>query len=125
MTRPTAHAEDCMSDYGPPQRLCTCALSERQRIFDLERRVAELEATEVRLSQVALEAIRLVHGSELGDDYSHEPCGECGLGGAGDLQHSLAKALGNGYTGLVWGLDMNVNREKWLAALAAANEAEG
>lgn len=41
MTRPTAHAEDCCFEDGPSDLFCTCALAEKQRIFDLERRVAE------------------------------------------------------------------------------------
>jgi hypothetical protein len=65
-----------------------------------------------RLLQVAVEAIRLVHGAVLGDHYSHEPCGDCGLGGAGALRYALTAALGSGYTRLVWGKDMNADFEK-------------
>lgn len=41
MTRPGTHAEDCGSRFGLHiGGGCTCALAERQRIFDLERRVS-------------------------------------------------------------------------------------
>ena len=79
---------------------------------------ADLLGPQVKLlSQVALEAIRLVHGSQLGDHFSNEPCQECGFGGAGDLRDALTKALGPGYTALVWGNDMNVDSETWDEAL--------
>ena len=82
------------------------------------RDYAEPLAKQVKLlSQVALEAIRIVHGSELGDHWSHEACGECGLGGHGALRDALTKALGPGYTKLLWGHDMNVDSESWNDAL--------
>lgn len=97
---------------------------------DTWRRVADEKGAEVkrlmaikaRLSQVALEAIRLVHGAQLGDRYSHEPCRECSLGGAGALRDALTAALGVGYTGLVWGNDMNIDCEKWADSLVGQAE---
>lgn len=79
---------------------------------------AERDAELALLLQVAVEAIRLVHGSEFGDHYSHEPCGECGLGGHGSIRDALTKALGAGYTKLVWGFDMNSDVPALNAALA-------
>jgi hypothetical protein len=79
---------------------------------------AEQSAELERLLQVAVEAIRLVHGSQLGDHYSHEPCGECGLGGEGAIREALTKALGPGYTKLIWGNDMNADWERLRAASA-------
>lgn len=55
MTRPETHDSGCplhcpacTDEWNESVRVrlasCTCALAERQRIFDLERRVEELEA---------------------------------------------------------------------------------
>jgi len=79
-----------------------------------------LDPRTLKLLQVAVEAIRLVHGSELGDHYSHEPCGECGLGGAGAIRDALREALGTGYTRLVCGNDMNADLDALEAALQKA-----
>ena len=83
---------------------------------------SERDAEVGRLIQVAVEAIRLVHGKQLGDRYSHEACGECGLGGEGNIRDALVKAFGPGYTKLVWGNDMNVDRETLELALRAVSE---
>lgn len=91
-----------------------------EMIQHLEREREKLKASQSLLLQVAVEAIRLVHGSQLGDHYSHEPCGECGLGGAGALREALAKSLGVGYTSLVWGKDMNADWEALRQAAAKA-----
>ena len=64
------------------------------------------------LSQVALEAIRVAHAKPLDDR-----CPDCGAGGMGALRDALTRALGPGYTKLVWGNDMNVDSEAWDEAL--------
>lgn len=56
--RPAAHAEDCDVGFQMAPR-CTCALAERRRIFDLERRVEELEARPQSLLRGAVVAPRL------------------------------------------------------------------
>jgi hypothetical protein len=107
------------------------ALSERPELFESEwmpiaEALADVRAATQQdldcLLQVAVEAIRLVHGSQLGDHYSHEPCGECGLGGEGALREALTKALGVGYTGLLWGKDMNADWPRLRGALERARE---
>lgn len=99
-----------------------CWHSAKEENARLARELHESTAANERLLQVAVEAIRLVHGSELGDHYSHEPCGECSLGGAGAIREALTAALGVGYTKLVWGNDMNADWDALREAAAKAVE---
>lgn len=120
-------------DYGkdhPAARhhfeLSFMTTSHNHRVRELATEFAavrhERDASISALLQVAVEAIRLVHGSQLGDRYSHEPCGECGLGGEGALRDALTKALGPGYTNLVWGNDMNADWDKLRTAALEQRE---
>lgn len=107
--------------HGPPGTI-TYSVGEELLAYIAAAERAERE--NARLLRVAVEAIRLVHGSELGDHYSHEPCGECGLGGAGAIRDALKDALGPGYTKLVWGKGMNADWDALREAAAkAASEA--
>lgn len=82
-----------------------------------ERELAWVSRSQQLLSQVALEAIRVIHcTTHGGDPRVFEPCEDCSLGGVGNLRDALKRALGDGYTALVWGLDMNIDGEAWHAA---------
>lgn len=70
------------------------------------------------LAQVALEAIRLVYHDD-GDR-----CSECGLIGHGALRDALHRALGPEPWKLIWGIDANIDREAFDAALGAAADRE-
>jgi hypothetical protein len=98
----------------------------RQRVEDerdaLAKKLEEMGRIQDRLSQVALEAIRVVHCDGRGDPRVFEPCTTCGVGGTGELRHALTRALGDGYANLVWGNDMNIDGEAWTKALEKETE---
>jgi hypothetical protein len=114
-TTPLCH--DCahwvLEEYLPP-------------LLAAARRVAELERAQRDLAQVAVEAIRVIHcTTHAKQPHIFEPCEACSLGGVGALRDALAKALGAGYTGLLWGIDMNVDWEELRRRLARSSEAAG
>lgn len=104
--RPAAHARDCKEQYAHTaanRKLCTCALRERQRIFDLERRVAGMPEVGGPQLEPEFKLWRKEHFATV-ELYLHE----------------CRKPLS------LWGHSMNAEDARWLAAalLAAANEAE-
>jgi hypothetical protein len=69
------------------------------------------------LAQVALEALRVVY-------LNQERCQECGLGPVGALMDSLKDAFGPEPWNLIYGIDGNVDKERFDDALRQQAEKE-